>query len=193
MLVATLFSVAFLSFGQPTQPAPQPPRRQPAPIERRSPDAQPPHLAAPANSYPVFRAPSNPASTPGLVPRNTPSQQHLGEWIESHRNFSLSQQQHALDNEPGFRQLTPQVQQRMHAPAQRQQIRGAMQQLGSLPEDRRRAVARTFRSLRDIPVSERQNYLNSPQYRGQFTDTERNTLNNLLNVAPMLPPAPTQR
>jgi hypothetical protein len=220
MLVATLFSVAFLSFGQPTQPAPQPPRRQPAPIERRSPDAQPPHLAAPANSYPVFRAPSNPASTPGLVPRNTPSQQHLGEWIESHRNLSLSQQQHALDNEPGFRQLKPQVQQRMHdrlmqlnnmppdqqqrvlarteamerlAPAQRQQIRGAMQQLGSLPEDRRRAVARTFRSLRDIPVSERQNYLNSPQYRGQFTDTERNTLNNLLNVAPMLPPAPTQR
>jgi len=220
MLLTTLFSVPFLSFGQSTQSAPPAPRRQPAPIERRSPDALPPQPAAPANSYPVLRAPSTQASSPGFVPRNNSSQQHLGEWIESHRNLSVPQQQHALDNEPGFRQLKPQVQQRMHdrlmqlnnmppdqqqrvlarteamerlAPAQRQQIRGAMQQLGSLPEDRRRAVARTFRSLRDMPDSERQNYMNSPQYRGQFTDTERNTLNNLLNVAPMLPPAPTQR
>jgi hypothetical protein len=71
---------------------------------------------------------------------------------------------------------------------QRQQVRGAMQQLGSLPEDRRRAVARSFRSLRDMPEAQRQDYLNSPAIRSQFSDGERNTLNDLLNVAPMLPP-----
>jgi hypothetical protein len=119
-----------------------------------------------------------------------------------------------LEQEPGFRQLRPEEQQRMLnrlnqlsamspqrrqlainrteamerlSPDQRQQVRGAMQQLGSLREDRRRAVARAFHDLRGLPDAQRQYYLNSPQYRGQFSDLERSTLNNLFFVAPYLP------
>ncbi len=139
---------------------------------------------------------------------------HLGDWMNAHRTQPLDQQQRALEQEPGFRQLRPEVQQRMRDrltqlnnmtperrqqaiarteamerlnPQQRQQVSSAAGQLGSLPEDRRRAVARAFHDLRDLPEGQRQNYLNSPQFRGQFSDHERGTLNNLLEVSPYLP------
>ncbi len=141
-------------------------------------------------------------------------QAHLGEWMSSHGNLPLAQQQRALEQEPGFQQLRPEVQQHLHdqvtrlnnmtperrqqaianteamerlTPDQRQQIRSAAGQLGTLPEDRRRAVARAFRDLRSMPDAQRQTYLNSPQFRGQFNDQERDTLNHLLTVSPFLP------
>ncbi len=150
------------------------------------------------------------------LPRRPDSQQHLNEWMDTHRNLSPEQQHNALEAEPGFRQLRPEQQQRMHnqlsrlnsmspeqrqrtiartewmehlAPQQRQQVRSAMAQLGSLPQDRSYAVGRAFRSLQGMPLAERQVYLNSPQFRDQFNDQERGTLNNLLEVSPLLPPA----
>ena len=150
------------------------------------------------------------------TPHRPEAQQHLGEWMDAHRNLSPQQQQSALEAEPGFHQLRPEEQQRMHnqlsrldsmspeqrqrtvartewmerlAPQQRQQVRSAMAQLGSLPQDRSYAVGRAFRSVEAMPPAERQAYLNSPQFRGEFNDQERGTLNNLLNVSPLLPPA----
>ena len=137
------------------------------------------------------------------------SQQHLVLHMQGQ-----PQQQKALESEPGFRELPAQTQQRMRdrltelnnmRPAQRdrliernemmehlsvpqrQQVRGAMSQLGNLPEDRRRVVARTFRDLRAMPEGERQQYLNSPAIRNQFNDQERGTLNTLMAVEPYLP------
>ncbi len=151
----------------------------------------------------------------GFVPHSGQNQQHLAQWMQSHQGMPLEQQQRALEAEPGFRQLQPDVQQRMHdrlaqlnsmtpqqrqrafarteamerlAPEQRQQVRSALSGLGALPEDRRRFVARTFRALRDLPEPQRQAYLNSPMMRGQFSEQERATLNNLFMVAPYLPP-----
>ena len=135
--------------------------------------------------------------------------------MQSHSNLTLEQQQHALDNEPGFRQLSPDVQFRMHqrlaqldgmtpeqrqrtfarteamerlAPEQRKQVRDALTSLGNLPKDRRMYVAREFRAMRDMPPAERQAFLNSPVMRAQFSDQERQTLNGLFAVAPYLPP-----
>ena len=135
--------------------------------------------------------------------------------MESHRNLPLSQQQSALEAEPGFHELKPQEQQRMRnlvtrlntmppdqrqraiartewmerlQPAQRQQVRSAMAQLGGLPPERAHAVGRLFRSLQTMPEPERQGYLNSPQFRAQYTDQERATLFNLMSVAPLIPP-----
>ena len=180
----------------------QPPNHQPAPIERRAP-------AAPSGGSGM--PPRNNVQT-GMVPgRPVKNQQHLADWMDSHRNLPIAQQQSALENEPGFHTLKPQEQQRMHdrlqqlnsmppqqqqrviarteamerlAPVQRQQIRGAAAQLGSLPPDRRRAVAGAFHSALDLPEGQRQAWLNSPQTRAQFNDQERGTLNNLLQVAP---------
>jgi hypothetical protein len=141
-------------------------------------------------------------------------QEHLAQWMDRHSNLPLDEQQRALGNEPGFRDLPPQTQQAMrnrltqlnvmpqeqrrrlldHMEAmerltlpQRQQVRGAMQEYRDLPVDRRRMVARAFRDLREMPQPQRQVVLNSPQFRGQFTDQERNTLGSLLAVEPYIP------
>lgn len=155
-------------------------------------------------------------SFPNQGPRGQ-NQEHLEQWMNRHSNMPLAQQQRALENEPGFRQLPPQTQQhlrnrltqlndmppeqrrrlierneaieRLSLP-QRQQVRGAMQQLGALPMDRRRMVARAFRDLREMPPAQRQATLNSDRFRGQFSDQERGTLQQLLDVEPLLPPPP---
>jgi hypothetical protein len=143
-----------------------------------------------------------------------PKQEHLGQWMDRHSNLPLADQQKALENEPGFRELPPQTQQAMRnrltllnnmtpeqrrrvlehteamehlTPPQRQQVRGALEQYQGLPEDRRRMVARAFRGLREMPEPQRQAFMNSDRFRGEFSDQERNTLSNLLAVEPYLP------
>jgi Protein of unknown function (DUF3106) len=142
------------------------------------------------------------------------NQEHLPQWMERHSNLSPVEQQRALENEPGFRDLPPQTQQRMRerltqlnnmtpeqrrrtlehteamerlTPSQREQFRGTMQQYSGLPEDRRRLVARAFRDLREMPPPQRQAILNSDHFHREFSDQERNTLSGLLAVEPYLP------
>ncbi len=156
---------------------------------------------------------TQPSPHPGASPKQQ-NQDHLGQWMDRHSNQPLADQQRALQQEPGFRNLPPLTQQHMldrlaqlnsmppekrrriiehneaiaHlTPPQRQQVRGAMQQLGSLPEDRRRLVARAFRDLREMPEPQRQAILSSDRFRNQFSDQERNTLSSLLAVEPFIP------
>jgi hypothetical protein len=137
--------------------------------------------------------------------------------MNRHSNMNPAQQQRALSNEPGFRELPPQTQQHLHnllnqlndmppeqrrrliehneaierlSLPQRQQVRGAMQQLGALPIDRRRMVARAFRDMRTMPPPQRQALLNSERFRNQFSPQERGTLGQLLDIAPYLPQQP---
>jgi Protein of unknown function (DUF3106) len=170
-----------------------------------------------AHPLPKQSAPP-PAQRPNAGPKSPagpkPSQEHLEEWMDRHRNMTLAQQQSALQHEPGFRELPPQAQQRElnnlaklnsmpeeqrrrllernemmeHlTPQQRQQVRSAAQQFNALPPDRRRLVARAFRDLREMPEPQRQSILNSDRLHGEFSDYERSTLNNLLAVEPYIP------
>jgi hypothetical protein len=134
--------------------------------------------------------------------------------MERHNNLPPAEQQKALENEPGFKDLPPQTQQQLRNslnrlnnmspeqrrralarteamehlnPQQRSQVRDALGQLGSLPMDRRRLVARAFRDLREMPEPQRQAILNSDRFKSQFSDQERGTLSNLLSVEPYLP------
>lgn len=170
----------------------------------------------PRSAYPPARgqAPQHPQLGPH------PGQEHLAQWMSHHDNLPPSDQQRALEREPGFRDLSPQVQQRMHdrltqlnnmppqqrqhvldraeameqlAPEQRQRVRGTMQQLSSLPDGRRRVVSRAFRELRSLPPDQRQAALASGRYTADFSPEERSTLNNLNDVEPLLPPPPAQR
>jgi hypothetical protein len=154
------------------------------------------------------RLPTVPGSHPGQ------NQEHLAQWMDRHSSLPLDQQQKALESEPGFHDLPAETQQRMRdrltqlnsmppeqrrrllerneaiahlSVTQRQQFRGAMQQFGSLPQDRRRLVGRAFRDLREMPEPQRQAMMNSDRFRSQFSDEERNTLNNLLAVEPYIP------
>jgi hypothetical protein len=167
--------------------------------------APPPHqAAAPRQSQPQVKP-------NGQTRQN---QEHLEEWMDRHRSLTPEQQQKALENEPGFKQLPPQEQQRLSnlltrlnnmpeeqrrrtiartealehlTPAQRQQVKGTMQQYNALPADRRRLVARAFRDLREMPDPQRQAILSSDRFHSQFNDNERSTLNNLLAVEPYIP------
>jgi hypothetical protein len=142
------------------------------------------------------------------------NKEHLPQWMARHSDMPLAEQQKALESEPGFHDLPAETQQRLRdrltqlnnmppeqrrrllerneaianmSVTQRQQFRGAMQQFGSLPQDRRRLVGRAFRDLREMPEPQRQALMNSDRFRTQFSDEERNTLNNLLAVEPYIP------
>jgi hypothetical protein len=148
---------------------------------------------------------------------NARNDQHLREWMDRHGNLPIDQKLRALDNEPGFRELPAQTQQKMRdelvrlnnmpaaarnqriaenerleqlSEAQRQQVRSTIgqltQQMGGLPPDRQRAVKRAFRDLRTLPPNQRQQYMNSPAYRAQFSDPERNMLGRLMTVEPYI-------
>ncbi len=165
-----------------------------------------PYAAQPYSGQPYGSQPGSNQPRAGANP-----QQHLGQWMSSHSSQPLDQQQRALEQEPGFHQLRPEVQQHMRdrltqlnrmtperrqlaiqrteamerlVPQQRIQVRSALGQLGTLPPERQRAVVRAFGTVRDMPETQRQMYLNSPQFRGQFNDQERDTLNNLVRVTP---------
>jgi hypothetical protein len=61
-----------------------------------------------------------------------------------------------------------------------------MQQLGALPQDQRREVARSFRELRQLPPDQRAAAMNSSRY-SNLNENQRATLNGLMRVEPMLP------
>ena len=176
-------------------------------------------VAQPASMHKVGQAsrPAVNAPRPAQGPKqNAPkgNQEHLPQWMARHSNLSPTEQQRALENEPGFRDLPAQTQQRLRdhltqlnnmtpeqrrrilarteeiehlTPTQRQQWRGAMEQYKGLPEDRRRMVARAFRDLREMPPQQRQALMNEARFRSQFSDQERNTLSSLLAVEPYIP------
>jgi len=168
-----------------------------------SPQMAPPQPGSAA--VPVERRP-RPAAKPNGV--------HLEEWLDRHSNLTPDQQQKALANEPGFKELPAQTQQRFRerlaqldamtplqrerlldhneamerlTPAQRAQVDAAMKQLGALPPDQRRYVARTFRGLRELAPAQRQAVLNSDRFN-HLTDAQRASLNSLLQVEPFMPP-----
>lgn len=164
------------------------------------------------------RPPMNAAPRPVQAPKQNnnvgkPRQEHLGQWMDRHSNLPLAEQQRALENEPGFRDLPAQTQQVLRnrltqlnnmppeqrrraiehteamehlTPPQRQQVHGALEQFRGLPPDRQRLVRNAFRGLREMPEPQRQALLNSDRFRGQFSDQERNTITNLLAVEPYL-------
>jgi len=136
--------------------------------------------------------------------------------MDNHNNLSLPEQQRALQDEPGFRELPSQVQQhelnelgRLYnmdpqqrnrmldrnealerlTPPQRQQWRDAVQQLNALPVPRRRVMARVILDLREMSPEQRQLTVNSPNFRAQFSENERVMLSTLLAVEPYAPRA----
>jgi hypothetical protein len=171
--------------------------------------AAPPRPPAASKLAPIQRH-ENPG---GAAHGNAPRGEHLAEWMNQHNNLTATEQQQALEREPGFHELPSQTQQRMRdrltqlnamspdqrqrvlernehmeqlTPEQRGQVRGAMQQLGALPQDQRREVARSFRELRQLPPDQRAAAMNSSRY-SNLNESQRATLNGLMRVEPMLP------
>jgi Protein of unknown function (DUF3106) len=154
---------------------------------------------------------ARPENRPNAGARGAQNQQHLAQWMENHKNLSLSDQQRALQNEPGFRELPPQTQQRMRdrltqlnnmnpqqrgrildrneaierlSPPQRQQYRATVQNFVAMPPDRRRLMARAILDLRDMSPGQREQTINSQAFGAQFSPEERQTIHTLLLAEP---------
>jgi hypothetical protein len=142
-----------------------------------------------------------------------PGNGHAGDWLRQHKDQSPEEQRRAAENDPWFRSLRPEQQQRLlnrldqfnrqtpeqqqqilenmkrfyqRPPAERERARETFQQFRGLPEDRRRMLAPALRNLRDMSPEDRQRALDSPAYRNNFTDQERNILRGMtdLNIGP---------
>ncbi len=174
----------------------------------------------PGNSFqPQQRTrPQNPANqypgNTGQRPAYNSPPGHLGSWLNEHRNLNVGQQEHLLRNDPTFKRLPPNDQQRLMQrlrqvdqmpPAQRQrwlarnellehmspeermQINRSAQQWSALPQARQGVMKNAFRDLRGVPPDQRQTVLNSDRYQRMFSPQERNILGNMLKAEPYEP------
>ena len=142
-------------------------------------------------------------------------QGHAGDWLRRYKDLPPAEQERALQNDPGFRllpparqqllrqrlrhfsSLPPQQQERMlnrmetweHlTPAQKQQARQIYGQMRQLPPDRQRMVTTAVRDLRSMPPDQREKVIDSPRFRGMFSDQER----EMMRGATRLPLAPAE-
>ena len=135
----------------------------------------------------------------------------MGDWLQAHKDLPLDQQLKLLENDPGFKKLTPERQaalrerlkkfnsltpaQRDQAlkrmeflakltPQQRQQLRDANQQLKVLPPERQVAVHTALRHLRQMPPAERQQVIQSDRFKTTFSDQEQKLISQLAELNP---------
>jgi len=137
--------------------------------------------------------------------------------MEHHSNLSLPDQMHQLDKEPGFHDLPSQTQQRYRehliqlnnmnpqqrarilehnealehlTPPQQKQWSIAVQQLTAIAAPRRHVILHAILDLRELSPEQRQQSLNSPPLRAQFSDDERAIIGTILTAEPYSPPHP---
>jgi len=139
---------------------------------------------------------------------------HTGDWLRRHKDLPPAEQEKQLRNDPHFLQLPPERQQklverlhkfdslspeqknllldRMHefesmTPQQQQEFRGLQQKVKAMPPDRRQEIHKALRYLRGMPPEQRQQAIDSEQFKSRFSDDERDTLKQLMAIAPAAP------
>ncbi len=127
------------------------------------------------------------AQRPAQMPRQQqahPRQRgHAGDWLRRYKDFPQAEQERALQNDPGFRRLSPEKQQLLRqrlqhfsslspqqqlrmlnrmetwehlTPEQKQQARQIFGQMRQLPPDRQRMVRTAIDDLRAMPPQQRE-------------------------------------
>lgn len=138
---------------------------------------------------------------------------HLGDWIKQHRSQPPQEQRKALQNDPHFQQLPPETQQRylqrldqfnslppdrqehvlnsmqrwnQLTPDQRSRAKSLFTQFRLLPLDRKHAMRQAFSRLRTMNPQQREQAIDSSEFKGEFNDNERELLRGMtqLNIGP---------
>lgn len=136
----------------------------------------------------------------------------LGDWLQAHKDLPPDQQEKLLENDPAFKKLPPQRQAELKErlrkfnglplkqrdaairrmqfwdglnPDQRKQVREANQQILTLPEPRRLEVHRELRKLIQMSPQQRQQTLESSEFKSAFSDQEQSILRNLAAISPV--------
>ncbi len=160
----------------------------------------------------------NPQAREVPRPPGAGAQRHGGDWLRTHRDLPLQEQQNALQNDPQFRKLPPQQQQRLEnrlqnfnslppqeqqrrlnrietwehlTPQQKTQARQLASQWQQLSPPRRQMMKTAIGDLRAMPPDQRERVLDSPRFKSMFSDQERGMLRETtkLPLAPAQPPA----
>ena len=148
-------------------------------------------------------------------PPNANGAGHIGDWVRTHRDMPVAEQQKALQSDPTFQKLGPQQQQRLQnqltrlnnmppqqqqrllnraevwehlSTDQRAQVRQLHTQMQALPPDRQRMMKTAIGDLRAMPPDQREKVLDSPRFQSMFSDQER----NMLRETTKLPLAPAE-
>ncbi len=134
---------------------------------------------------------------------------HNGDWLRQNWNKPAPQQEQQLRQDPRFRSLAPEQQQklidRLHhfdnlpptekakilnrmemfehlSPTQQQAAQGLFQRYKAMPPDRQSRVNQAYRQLRDLPPDQRNQLLNSDEYRNNFNNDELNLLRGMSDL-----------
>jgi hypothetical protein len=138
---------------------------------------------------------------------------HAGDWLRRYKDLPPAEQERELQNDPGFRRLSPERQQQLRqrlqhfsslppqqqlrmlnrmetwehlTPEQKQQARRIFSQIRQLPPARQRAVDTAIHDLRTMPPDQRERVIDSERFKGMFSDQER----DMMRGATRLPLAP---
>ena len=197
---------------------PQFAQQQARTLSEGQPHPQTPAGFASGQAREVPRPPQASNSLGREVPRPPQANQHHGgDWLRTHRDQPLAEQQKALQSDPQFRNLPPQQQQRLvnrlqhfnslpaqeqqrrlnrietweHlTPQQKQQARQLASQWQQLPPPRRQMMKTAIGDLRAMPPEERERVLESDKFRSMFSEQERTMLRETTKL-PLAPAQPT--
>jgi hypothetical protein len=144
-----------------------------------------------------------------------PGQAHAGDWLRRYKGLPPGEQDRALQNDPGFRRMTPEQQQRLRqqlhyfaslppgeqqrivnnmdrwahlTPEQKQQAREVFGRMQQLPPGRRGMVRGAIRDLSVMPAEQREGVIDSNRFKKTFTPEER----DIMRGAVRLPLAPQE-
>jgi Protein of unknown function (DUF3106) len=134
---------------------------------------------------------------------------HRGDWLRKYGSLPPSEQEQKLQSDPAFRSLSPDKQSRLMerlkkfnnqppekkaqilnrmetyehmTPQQQEAARSLYSQYRGLPDDQKSKINQAYRRLRGMPPSAREELLNSPEFRNNFTDDERNLLRGMADL-----------
>jgi hypothetical protein len=139
---------------------------------------------------------------------------HAGDWLRHYQGLPQSERERALQNDPGFRRLSPEQQQLLRqrlqrfsslppqqqqrvlnrmetwehlTPGQKQEARQLFGRMQQLPPDRRRMVSTAIRDLRAMPPGQREQIIDSKRFQGVFSPEERDIMRGAARL-PLAPP-----
>lgn len=155
------------------------------------------------------------ARPPAAAPSHPRGEGHAGDWLRHYQGLPPKERERALQNDPGFRRLSPERQQMLRqrldhfsslppqqqhrmlsrmetwehlTPGQKDEVRNLFGRMQQLPPDRRRMVTTAIRDLRAMPAPQREQIIDSNRFKTMFSPQER----DIMRGAAQLPLAPAE-
>jgi hypothetical protein len=134
---------------------------------------------------------------------------HKGDWLRQYYTLPQGQQEQALQQDPSFRNLSPDKQQKLldrlrtfnslspdkqakilnrmelfeHLPPEKQaEARNLFRQYQTLPTDQKEQVSQAYQKLRQMSPAQRSQYLNSDEFQNSLNDEQRQLVRGMADV-----------